>query len=456
MPDDLIPEPPIPEDVAADRSSAQSLRTGKSAMPYTAPPEEIPQAAASPETHVAHEDTHGPTNPPRPSAARLRLAGLVAGGVAVAVIAVGLVGRSLADQSQSNWTHEQSIPTVNLAELKSGAAQNDLVLPGDVQAFNSAPIHARVSGYLKSWNVDIGAPVHRGQVLAVIDSPDLDQQLAQGRADLATAQANRGLSATTAKRWSGLLAQDAVSHQEADEKSGDLAAKTALANAAGANVQRLQALSGFKTIVAPFDGVVTQRNANIGQLIAAGTPTDTPLFVVSDEHRLRIYVHVPQNAIAGVAPGLTADMTVPEYPGRTFQAQVVNTAQAIADQSGTLLVELQIDNADHALKPGEYAQVTFHLPAPAGGVVVPASALLIRHAGMSVAVIGPNGRVTIRTVSIGRDMGATVLVSSGLAMNERVVDNPADTLQTGDLVRVAGASAEAHAREQGQGAAHNG
>jgi len=421
-------------------------------MPYTAPPEETP-AVAAPE---AHQDSHGPADPPRPSAARLRLAGLLAGGVAVAVVAMGLVGRTLADQSQANWTHEQSIPTVNLAVLKGGAAQNDLVLPGDVQAFNSAPIHARVSGYLKRWNVDIGAVVRRGQVLAVIDSPDLDQQLAQGRADLATAQANRSLSATTAQRWSGLLAQDAVSHQEADEKSGDLAAKTALMNAAGANVQRLRALAGFKTIVAPFDGVVTQRTADIGQLIAAGTPNDPPLFVVSDEHRLRIYVHVPQNAIAGLAPGLTADMTVPEYPGRSFQAQVVSTAQAIAGQTGTLLVELQIDNADHALKPGEYAQVTFHLPAQAGGVLVPASALLIRHAGMSVAVIGPDGRVAIRTVTIGRDLGASVLVASGLAMNDRVVDNPADTLQTGDLVRVAGASAEAHARAQAAGGQHNG
>lgn len=398
--------------------------------------------------------SHGPTNPIMTSPRRLRTVGLVAVGVAALIVAAGLVSRTMADQSQANWTHEQSVPTVNLADLKTGAAQNDLVLPGDVQAFSSAPIHARVSGYLKSWAVDIGAQVRRGQVLAVIDSPDLDQQLLQGRADLATAVANRNLSATTAKRWTGLLAQDAVSHQEADEKTGDLAAKSALVGAASANVQRLQALAGFKTIVAPFDGVVTARTADVGQLIAAGTPTDPPLFTVSDEHRLRIYVHVPQSASAAVQAGLSADVTVPEYPGRTFQAAISSTAQAIAGQTGTLLVELQIDNADKALKPGEYAQVTFHIPAQAGGVVVPSSALMIRHAGMSVAIIGPDGRVTIRTITVGRDMGATVLVSAGLALNDRIVDNPADTLQTGDLVRVSGASAEAHAHPAG--AAHNG
>ena len=395
---------------------------------------------------------HGPANPVMTSPRRLKTIGLAAVGVAVVVVGAGLLSRSKADQAQAAWTHAQSVPTVNLADLKAGAGETDLVLPGTTQAYFSAPIHARVSGYLKTWTVDIGAQVHRGQVLAVIDSPDLDQQLVQGKADLATAVANKDLSATTAKRWTGLLAQDAVSRQDSDDKNGDLAAKTALVNASSANVQRLQALSGFKTIVAPFDGVITARTADIGQLIAAGTPTDPPLFIVSDEHKLRIYVNVPQGASAGVQQGLTADLTVPEYPGRIFKAAVTSTAEAIAGQTGTLLVELQIDNADKALKPGDYAQVTFHLPSAAGGVVVPSSALLIRHSGMAVAVIGPDGHVTVRTVTVGRDMGATVLVSSGLSLSDRVVDNPADTLQTGDLVRVAGASAEAHARE----AARNG
>jgi RND family efflux transporter MFP subunit len=386
------------------------------------------------------------------STRRLKLVGLIAVGVALAVAALGLFSRSRADQEQTNWTHEQSVPTVNLAVLKTGGGDNDLVLPGDVQAFNSAPIHARVSGYLKSWTADIGAQVKRGQVLAVIDSPDLDQQLDQAKADLATAVANRNLSATTEQRWSEMLAQQAVSRQDADEKSGDLAAKTALVSSAAANLHRLQALAGFKTITAPFDGVVTARNAEVGQLIAAGTPTDTPLFTVSDEHRLRIYVHVPQSYIAAIQPGLTAAVTVPEYPNRTFTATIASTAQAIADQSGTLLVELQIDNGDKALKPGEYAQVSFHLPTQTAALQVPASALLIKHSGLAVAVVGPDSRVAIRPITVARDLGLAVVVSAGLSPTDKVIDNPADTLQTGDLVRIPGASEQAHAQAAKAGA----
>jgi multidrug efflux system membrane fusion protein len=310
-------------------------------------------------------------------------------------------------------------------------------LPGDVQAFNSAPIYARVSGYLKAWYVDIGTPVRAGQTLAEIDTPDLDQQLIMAKADLGTAMANQHLSQTTAVRWAGLLAQDAVSQQDADTKNGDLAAKVALTAAARANVGRLEALEAFKRITAPFDGVVTTRSTDIGDLISAGAPTSTPLFTVADESRLRIYVRVPQNYSADIKPGMTANFTVPEHPGRSFVASLAASADAITPQSGTLLIQLQIDNSDHALKPGDYALVRFSLPTQSGAVLIPASALMFRDSGMSVAVIGSNGRVAMRPVTIGRDLGATVEIASGLTSAERVIDNPPDSLRPGDQVRIA-------------------
>jgi membrane fusion protein, multidrug efflux system len=306
-----------------------------------------------------------------------------------------------------------------------------------VDAFFAAPIHARVNGYLKAWYTDIGAKVRSGQVLAIIDTPDLDQELAQAKANLATAQANQQLAAATAKRWNSLLAQDAVSKQETEDRNGDLAAKTAATNAAAANVQRLVALEGFKRITAPFDGVVTARTTDIGQLIAAGNPNDPGLFTVSDVHRLRIYVSVPQAYTAQIHVGQVVNLTVPEYPGRTFQATVITTAGAVGAQSGAQQVEAQTDNLDGALKPGDYAQVSFGLPAQGGAIQVPASALLFRHDGMNVAVVGADGRVTLKPVKVATDLGAVVELASGIAPTDRVIDNPPDSLINGERVRVA-------------------
>ncbi|MGZ6016250.1 MAG: efflux RND transporter periplasmic adaptor subunit, partial [Phenylobacterium sp.] len=262
-----------------------------------------------------HEIGHAATTPvvTHVSDRRLKVVGAVAVGVAALVVVAGLVSRVSADQGQKTWTSQQAIPTVNLVKIEGGG-QRQLDLPGDVQAFYTAPIHARVSGYLKRWYVDIGTPVKAGQVLADIDTPDLDQQVLQARADLATAQANQALAATTAKRWLGLVAADAVSKQEAEEKTGDLAAKTALVNSSRANLNRLLALEGFKKITAPFAGVVTTRSTDIGALISAtGGPTDPALFTVADQQKLRVYVRVPQNYSALVHRGMTADLTVPEY-----------------------------------------------------------------------------------------------------------------------------------------------
>ncbi|CAN7377262.1 efflux RND transporter periplasmic adaptor subunit [Caulobacter sp. LjRoot300] len=375
--------------------------------------------------------------PPR----HLKLAGVAAVGVAALVVVVGLVARVQADQALKTWTHEQAVPTVALAKV-SGAGERELVLPGDVQAFYNAPIHARTSGYLKRWYVDIGSPVKAGQLLAEIDTPDLDQQVLQARANLATAQANQRLSATTAKRWEGLVAQDAVSRQEADEKAGDLAARTSAVNAAAADLNRLLALESFKRIVAPFDGVVTSRNTDIGALISVGGAADTALFTVADQHRLRIYVNVPQSYSALIKHGQAAKLNVPEYPGQTFAASVVNDAQSVG-ANGALLVELQLDNPEGKLKPGSYAQVTFGLASAATTTQVPATALLFRHDGPTLAVVGPDSRVRLRPIKIARDLGTQIEVGAGVNPGDRVIDNPPEALVDGDMVKIAALPSEA-------------
>jgi RND family efflux transporter MFP subunit len=264
----------------------------------------------------------------------------------------------------------------------------------------------------------------------------------QARADLATAQANQSLSATTADRWKGLVAADAVSKQEADEKYGDLAAKNSLVNASRANLNRLLALESFKKITAPFAGVVTARNTDIGQLIAAGTPTDPALFTVADQHKLRVYVRAPQNYSALIHNGLIGDLTLPEFPGQTFKATVASQAQSVGGGSGAELIELSLDNADGKIKSGDYATVTFHLTAPQTTVRVAATALQYRHEGPVVAVVGPDSHVQIKKVVINRDLGTSVEIGAGLAPGDRVVDNPPEALVDGDLVRISGASAQ--------------
>jgi RND family efflux transporter MFP subunit len=371
----------------------------------------------------------------------LKPAGVAGAGLAVLIVVTGVVTRTMAGQHLKQWTLDEAIPTVSVISPAADTGAQSLTLPGDVQADYNAVIHARVNGYLKRWYVDIGAQVKAGQVLADIDTPELDQQLAQARANLGTATANQKLAEVTAGRWQSLLARDAVSHQEADEKSSDLAAKTAASQAAKAQVDQLEALESFKHIIAPFAGVVTARNTDVGALIAAGNPNDPGLFSVADVRKLRIYVKTPQSYAAEVKPGQTAMLTVPEYPGQTFQATVASTSGAISAQSGTLLVELQTDNAAGMLKPGDYAQVRFSLPAAAGGVVLPASALMFRQKGEAVATVAPNNHVVIKYISIAQDLGSSVQIASGLSPSDRVIDNPPDSIANNDLVHVAAPSA---------------
>jgi RND family efflux transporter MFP subunit len=367
----------------------------------------------------------------------LKLVGLIALGVAGVVVVLGLISRVRADQEVRQWTREQQVPTVSLVTAKADATPGVLTLPAQLQAFENAGIHSRVAGYLKAWKVDIGAPVKRGQVLAEIDTPDLDQQLAQARADLATARANQSLSASTAARWKNLLAKDAVSQQEYDEKAGDLAAKTSVVKAQEANVSRLLATSAFKRIVAPFDGVVTTRNTDIGQLVSSGNPAEQPLFTVSQVDRLRVYVQVPQSYVAQIHKGMTAKLVAPERPTETFTATVVADAQAISAQTGSLLVQMQLDNRDRKLKAGGYVQASLTLPASKTVARIPSTALINDEHGVHVALVGPDGKVVMRPVTVARDLGQTIDIASGLRPNDKVIDSPPDDLAAGDAVKIA-------------------
>jgi len=368
---------------------------------------------------------------------RLRRAGIIGAVVVVAVVATGVVTRANDARKLKDWTDRQAVPTVSVVPVERSAAGASLDLPGRLEAYARAPIYARVSGYLKSWKVDIGAPVKAGQLLAEIETPDLDQQLLQAKADLASAEANAALAATTAKRWQAMLGSDSVSRQEVDEKTGDFTAKQAIAKAAKANVDRIEALKGFTRIVAPFDGMVTARETDVGALINAGSGSGPELFVVSDVRKLRVYVRVPQNYAPSIKPGQVATLSLPEYPGRTFQARVEASAGAVAAESGTTLIELAVDNADGKLMPGSFASVRLDRPGDATALRVPASALIFDDKGMRVATLGADHKIVFKQVTILRDYGKTVEIGSGLGADDQVIESPPDGLVDGDTVRTA-------------------
>lgn len=351
----------------------------------------------------------------------------------LAILGAGIAERGLAARDRARWTEAQAIPTVSLAKLTTDQGSAALTLPGTIEPINKAAIFARVPGYLKEWRADIGAHVAAGQLLASIDTPDLDQQLAQAEADLDTAQANEKLAAVTAERWHGLAGSQAVAQQAVDEKEGDAAAKRALAAAAQANLARLRAMQGFKRITAPFDGVVTARKTDIGALISAGS-AGQELFEVSDLRRIRLYVQVPQALSAGLRPGIEASFTLPQYPGRIFAAAVSAMSGALDAKSRSMLVELQAANDDGALPAGAYCQVKLPLPPHAGSLQIPATALLSSDRGAEVALLSEGGKVAFRSVQLGRDFGDRLEVLSGLTESDRVIDNPPETLQQGDAV----------------------
>ena len=357
--------------------------------------------------------------------------------VALVLGAWGEISRVMARNALGKETAQDAFTTVVTTTPNRTDLGEDLVLPGTVQAFVEAPIYARTSGYLKAWYTDIGTQVKKGQLLAEIESPEIDQQLTQARADLETARANASLSSSTNKRWQGLLSTESVSKQDADEKAGDAAAKKAAVDSAAANVARLHDLESFKRVVAPFDGVVTARNTDIGALINAGQSTGTELFRVADTHKLRIYVQVPETYAAAAKPGLEAELRFTEQANKKYTAQTVRTSNALDPTLRTLQVELQLDNANRDVFPGAYAEVHFKMPADAQSLRLPANTVLFRAAGLQVATVDGSKHIKLKSIVQGRDFGNTIEVLSGVEASDNVVVNPPDSITDGVPVHIA-------------------
>lgn len=358
--------------------------------------------------------------------------------IAAVILAVwGVVSRVRSREKIGQETSQEAIPVVQTAKPAASPASDELVLPGNVTAFIEAPIYARTSGYLKSWYTDIGTPVKRGQLLAEIETPEVDQQLRQSKSDLATATANARIATSTDVRWKGLLVNKAVSPQDAETRAASAEAAQATAASAQANVGRLEELESFKRVVAPFDGVVTARNTDIGALINAGQTTGSQLFRVSDVTRLRVYVQVPEQYAPQTRPGVAAQLRFNEHPGVEYPAQVVRTAQALDPTLRTLQVELQVDNSKGELFPGAYAEVHFKLPGNANTLRVPATALVFRAAGLQIATVVQGNQVKLHSVSQGRDFGTTVELLTGVTANDVIIVNPPDSITDGAQVRIA-------------------
>ncbi len=394
-------------------------------------------------------------DPARPAVShrKLQLIAVVMALVAVGVVVAGITTRQSEAAQLRERADAQAVVTVAVITPARTGTSATLDLPGRIEAFARAPIYARVSGYLKSWHVDIGGRVKTGQLLAEIETPDLDQQLLQAQAELASAKANAALATTTAKRWQALLANDAVSRQEAEEKTGDLTTKQSVVNALQANLDRFQALKRFTRIVAPFDGVVTARSTDVGALINVGGAPGSELFVVSDIRKLRVYVSLPQNYVSTVRQGSKARLTVPENPAKSHAATVQSLSQAINAASGSMLIQLAADNANGELLPGGFANVSFDLPRAAGALSIPPSALIFNKAGLRVGTVGADGKVQLKAVTVARDLGSVIEIATGLSAEDRVIESPPDGIADGDAVRVASAAPKVDAagkRERGK------
>ena len=379
-------------------------------------------------------DTSPPQNQPRRGWVIAAVAFLV---VAIVVIS-GIVPRVRARATLRRETNQLAVPSVVTAQPKRSASGQEVILPANVQAFRDAPIYARTNGYLKRWYVDIGAHVKPGQLLAEIDTPEVDQQLRQARADLNTAEANLHLSEITSSRYQGLLKTDSVSQQEADNANGDYAAKKAIVQSSQANLRRLEELQSFQKIYAPFDGVITARNTDIGQLIDSGSGAGpkSELFHIAQPGKLRVYVNVPQVYSQLAKPGLKADLALSEFPGRRFEGTLVRTADAIDLATRTLLVEIEVNNPTGELLAGAYAEVHLKLPGSVSTFTIPVNTLLFRAEGLRVAVV-KDGKADLVPVTLGRDFGSEVEVLTGLNGDENLIVNPADSILSGQPVRPA-------------------
>jgi len=367
----------------------------------------------------------------------LRRTGIIAGVVALAIVAYGVFTRASESARLRDWTEAQAVPVVAVEAPKHVTNAAGLELPGRLEAYTRASIYARVNGYVKSWRRDIGAHVRAGEELAIIDTPDIDQQLERARADLVVANANAELARTTATRWQALAGTDAVSQQDVDQRTSAFNASLAQVKAAQAAVDGLVVQKGYARIVAPFGGTVTRRDTDVGALINSGSGSGPELFEVSDTTKLRVYVSVPQTSVPGVQPGTKATITVPERPGKTYAAAVEASAQAVNSQSGTTLMQLLVDNRNGELLPGGYANVRIDLAGPANALTVPSSALVFNARGLAIATVGEGSKVQMKPVIVARDLGQLVEIASGLAATDQVIVNPPDGILDGAPVRVA-------------------
>lgn len=379
------------------------------------------------------------------------------GAVAIAVIVLavvalvvtsGIIPRLRARQTLRSQTTIAAEPAVTVVHPQRANPAEEVVLPGNIQAFIDAPIYARTNGYLKKWNFDIGARVKQGQLLAEIESPEVDQQLQQARADLATGQADLKLAQITADRYVGLFKTDSVAKQDVDNAVQNAASKEAVVKSAEANVRRLEQMVSFEKVYAPFDGVVTARNTDIGQLIDSGSSggPQRELFHVAAINKLRVFVNVPQVYSHAMKPGIKGDLTLPEIPGRRFEGTLARTADAIDPATRTLLVEVDVVNATGLLFPGAYTEVHFKIKPNGSTLLIPSTSLVFRSEGLRVPVVVNGNRTALIPVVLGRDFGNTVEVTSGLEEDAWVVENPPDSLVDGEIVRVVQGPANRAAR----------
>jgi len=384
----------------------------------------------------------------------------------IAIAALVILGALLMFQRRAQYqtlakeTEISTVPTVAVIRPTTEPGDESMVLPGTLQAYVESPIYARTNGYLKKWYFDIGSRVNKGALLAEIDAPELDQQLSQAKADLVTAQANENLSQITATRYTDLLKTDGVSRQEVDNANGDLAAKRAIVQSSAANVRRLEELESFKRIYAPFSGVITRRNVDIGTLINAGNGGSAQqLFYLAQTDPIRVFVNVPETYSSHIRPGLSAYLELTQYPGQKFEGKVVRTAEAIDPAARTLLTEVDVPNKSGELLPGGYAQVVLRVKTPGERVLVPVNSLLFRSEGLRVVFVGSDDRAHLQPLVIGRDFGTTLEVLSGLKPDQWIVLNPPDSLEDGQQVhvkQVANPTAPAPAKAPANGQAKSG
>jgi RND family efflux transporter MFP subunit len=357
--------------------------------------------------------------------------------IVAAVVIFGVMARHGSERTLEKENAAAAIPSVNVVYPVASSLSSEIALPGNTQAFIDAPIYSRTSGYLQNWYFDIGAHVRKGQLMATIETPELDQQLQVAQADLKSAQANLDLANTTSTRYQNLLKTNSVSKQETDVAVSDAAAKKAAVDASMANVRRLEQLQSFEKVYAPFDGIVTARNTDIGRLISAGQNT-TPqeLFHLAAIGKLRVYVSVPEVYSSAIKDGSKATLTLDEYPGRTFEGTIARNSNAIDQTTRTLNVEVDVDNPKSELLPGAYVFVHFKVPQHAAGLMIPSNTLLFRSEGLRVGVVR-NGRVQLVPVQISHDAGATVESASGLTPSDPVILDPSDSLASGQEVQIA-------------------